>query len=233
MFERQCLGPDLLDRLPAEDPRAIRSRRDIKWINSTMLQRGIMARTLTRCLPDAKPRSLLDLGAGDGTFLLSVARRLAPQWRDVHAVLLDRVSIVSDDTQKAFNALGWHVEVVADDVFSYLQRSRSSLYDIVTANLFIHHFPERELTRLLGLVAQSSGAFVACEPRRSWLGVIGSRMLWALGCSSLSIRDSIVGVRAGFTDGEVSSAWPRDGSWQVEEYASGLYSHCFAARRIN
>ncbi len=233
MFERECLGPDLLDRLPAEDPRAIRSRRDLKRINTTMLQRGIMARTLARSFPDAKPRSLLDLGTGDGTFLLSAARKLGPKWSGVHAVLLDRVSIISDDTREAFNALGWRVDVVADDVFSYLQSPRSSLYDVVTANLFIHHFPEPELKRLLALVARSSRAFIACEPRRSWLGVIGSRMLWALGCSSLTIRDSIVGVRAGFTGAEVSSAWPSDTSWLLDEYASGLYSHCFIARHSN
>jgi hypothetical protein len=231
MFERKCIGPDLLDQLPAEDPRAIRSRRDIKWINSTMMQRGVMARALMRRFADRKPRSLLDLGTGDGTFLLSVARRLAPRWKGIHAVLLDRVNIVSDETREAFNSLGWHVDVVADDVFSYLQRPRSTLNDLVIANLFIHHFPERELARLLALIAQSTRAFVACEPRRSWLGIFGSRMLWAIGCSALSIHDCIVGVRAGFIDGEISSSWPQDGSWQVDEYASGPYSHCFAACR--
>jgi Methyltransferase domain len=231
MFKRTCLGPDLLDQLPAEDPRAIRSRRDIKRINAVMLQRAVMARAIVRHLNDVKPRSLLDLGTGDGTFLLSVVRRLSPRWSGVHAVLLDRVNIVSDATREAFNSLGWSIEVVAEDVFSYLQRRRHSLDDVVTANLFIHHFPDEHLKRLLHLVAQSCNAFVACEPRRCLRGVIGTRMLWAIGCSRLSIHDSIIGVRAGFVDREITSAWPQAGYWFLDEYASGPYSHCFAARR--
>ena len=57
---------------------------------------------------DAKPRSLLELGCGDGTFMLRLARRLAPRWPDVTVTLLDRQSIVSEKTKAAFRALGWH-----------------------------------------------------------------------------------------------------------------------------
>lgn len=231
MFQRKCFGPDLLDQLPAQDPRAIRSRRDIRRINTAMLQRIVMSRALKRHLVDMSPRTLLDLGAGDGTFLLSVARRLSSRWNGVHAVLLDRVDIISDATREAYSSLGWSIDVVSDDVFSYLQRRQTRLYDVVTANLFIHHFPEQDLKRLLSLVAQSSYAFVACEPQRSLRGAIGSRMLWAIGCCRLSIHDLIIGVRAGFVNDEITSAWPVGGSWLLHEYASGPYSHCFAARR--
>jgi Methyltransferase domain len=230
MFQRKCFGPDFLDQLSADDPRAIRSRRDIRRINIAMLQRLVMSRALKRHLVDVRPRTLLDLGAGDGRFLLSVARRLSPRWTGVHAVLLDRVDIISDETREAYRSLGWSIDVVSEDVFSYLHR-QAPLHDLVTANLFIHHFPEQDLIRLLNLVAQSCRAFVACEPRRSWHGLIGSRMLWAIGCSRLSIHDSIVGVRAGFVDREITSAWPLGESWLLHEYASGPYSHCFAARR--
>src|SRR5436190_2192662 len=83
--------------LAFDDPRAIRSRRDLDLINRVMGQDRIMARAL-RTLPP--PRLLADLGGGDGRFLLSVARRLP--WRDVKLLILDRQNIVGRETQAAF-----------------------------------------------------------------------------------------------------------------------------------
>ena len=59
-----------------------------------MLQAGIMRRLLLRSACDAPPRSLLELGAGDGTFMLTVARRLAASWPKIRLTLLDRQDIV-------------------------------------------------------------------------------------------------------------------------------------------
>jgi len=78
-----------------------------------------MARALLRhCGPD-RPRAIVDLGSGDGTFMLSVARRLASRWPDVKAILLDRQNIVGADVRAAFAALGWKVETVTADMFDF------------------------------------------------------------------------------------------------------------------
>ena len=70
--------PEWLDQLPTDDPRAIRCRRDLKRANALMLQHILMARTLLRFAGGDPPRALVDLGSGDGMFMLRVARRLAP-----------------------------------------------------------------------------------------------------------------------------------------------------------
>ena len=127
------LEAEWLDLLPADDPRAIRSRRDLRRVNLFMLQAGIMRRLLMRYAGDAKPRSLLELGCGDGTFMLRLARRLAPRWPDVTVTLLDRQSIVSEETKAAFRALGWHPRTVTADVFAFLEqgaRGRSRRRDL-------------------------------------------------------------------------------------------------------
>ena len=67
------LEPELLDRLDPGDPAAIASRRDLARINHVMLQHRLMARALRNFAP---PRLLVDLGSGDGCFLLGVAKRL-------------------------------------------------------------------------------------------------------------------------------------------------------------
>jgi len=68
------LQPEWLDRLPADDPRAIRTRRDLLRINVCMLNVQIMSRALLRHAV-GRPRTIVDLGSGDGQFILRVARR--------------------------------------------------------------------------------------------------------------------------------------------------------------
>ena len=45
------LEAELLDQLPADDPRAMRSRGDLARVNAVMMQAGITARTIRRELP--------------------------------------------------------------------------------------------------------------------------------------------------------------------------------------
>src|SRR5437867_1950832 len=72
--------PEFLDELPASDPRAIRSRRDLRCLNAWMGNTQIMARALRSGFPHEPPQRLVELGAGDATFLLRVAQRLGPHW---------------------------------------------------------------------------------------------------------------------------------------------------------
>ena len=219
-----------LDELPAADPRAVRSRNDLQRVNAWMLQGAIMARSLMAACGERTPRTLLDLGSGDGRFLLRVARRLP--WRDVNVILLDRQNIVSGETLQQFRALRWNVEAVAADAFEFLDRGAASDVDFMTANLFLHHFPDRALKLLLALASRRSRVFVACEPRRAMLALRASHLLWVLGCNDVTRHDAAVSVRAGFRDRELSAAWPKDAGWELREHPAMLFSHCFAARRL-
>src|SRR5215470_16157274 len=222
------LEPEWLDHLPAEDPRAMRSRRDLTRVNRFMGNAGRMAAALARHAPSA-PRTIVDLGSGDGQFMLQVAQRLAPRWSDVTVVLLDQQNIVSQATRAGFAALGWRAEPTSADVFDFLARARAA--DVVTANLFLHHFADAELARLLAQVAGTAALMVACERRRSKLVVEASRLLWMVGCNDVSVHDAVVSARAGFSGHELSALWPRDPQWQLQEHTAGLFSHRFIARR--
>jgi SAM-dependent methyltransferase len=226
----RSVEPELLDQMAADDPRVIRARRDLKRLNAVILQTGIMVRLLAQHWGDSQPHTILDLGCGDGTFMLSVSRRLAARWPGVTVTLLDQQSIVSRQTRDAFTALGWKAETIAADVFAYLDEIKSPGVDIVTTNLFLHHFEPEPLRRLLGSAARSARLLVACEPRRNKFALRASRLLWAIGCNEVSLHDAIVSVRAGFSDQELSALWPsRD--WDLDEHAARLFTHCFVARR--
>jgi len=220
----RVLVPELLDLLPADDPRARRSRRDLARINAVMMQHRIMARALAG---GPRPRLLADLGGGDGRFLLGVARRLK-QWRGVRAVILDRQAIVSDETRGAFQALGWSCEVMQGDIFETLPQLSP---DIVTANLFLHHLENGELARLLALVASRAAGFVTCEPRRSAFAVLGARLVFMLGANDVSRHDALASVRAGFAGRDLSSLWPKSADWQINERGVFPFTHLFMAER--
>jgi len=224
------LEPELLDHLPADDPLAVGARRDLKRVNGWMRNANCVAALLRSHAEARQPRTILDLGSGDGALMLEVARRLAPHWRDVRVILLDQQNIVSATTRENFGALQWQAEAVSADVFDYLSRAPSGSVDVITANLFLHHFTDEQLSRLFAKAAELAWLVVACEPRRAKFVVELSRMLWAIGCNEVTVHDAVASARAGFTDNELSALWPKQG-WGLQERAALVFNHTFVARR--
>jgi SAM-dependent methyltransferase len=224
------LEPELLDHLPADDPRAMRSRHDLKRVNALMGNVGAMAAMLKTQTAGREPRTILDLGSGDGQLMLNVARRLAPRWRNVRVILLDRKNIVSEATRKSFAALQWRAEPVSADVFEFLAAVQPGSVDVVSANLFLHHFTDEQLAGLFARAAGLAWLVLACEPSRTKLVIELSRLLWALGCNDVTVHDAIASARAGFAGRELSALWPSRGQWELQEPATGLFNHCFSAR---
>jgi hypothetical protein len=104
-------------------------------------------------------------------------------------------------------------------------------YDVLLANLFLHHFQEAHLAGLLRAAAGSASAFIAVEPRRSTGSLFVSRLLWFIGCGQVTRHDALASVRAGFTGRELSRLWPADDNWTLQERPAGWVSHLFIAQR--
>jgi hypothetical protein len=225
MASARVVEPEWLDELPVEDPRAVRSRRDLRLVNRLMSNESIVAGELARRLDDTRPR-IVELGAGDGTFALRVAQRV----RACAVTLLDRAPVVSDGTLAAFDAAGAPATVVRADALDWM-RAQVGRHDAIFVNLFLHHLRGEALSELLALVARCTHVFVACEPRRSALALAGSRMLGLIGCNDVTRHDAVVSVRAGFNDTEITALWPEPAAWDIEERGRGLFSHSFLAAR--
>ena len=218
-----------LDELPADVPAAIASRGDLQRVNWWMGHAGILHRALRKTSP-SPPLRVVELGAGDGTFLLSLAARWPARGARIAAVLVDRQNVVRAKTLEAFQALGWDVQVVQADVFDWLAQPALPS-DWLLANLFLHHFHTERLRELLSFAAESTNVFVACEPRRAALPLAATRLLGLIGCNAITRHDARVSVQAGFAGHELSALWPSENRWQLREQAGGLFSHCFVARR--
>jgi hypothetical protein len=223
----RVLVAEHLDRLPADDPAAIASRRDLRRINRISAQPRIMARALGRNLR-RPPQRILEIGAGDGATSLFLARRLAKRWPGVTMVLLDRLDLVAPATRQGFEALGWRAEPAVADVFDWLRCRTGVRFDAVLANLFLHHFDCR-LPDLLAGVARLAPLFVATEPSRDRLTLACSRLLGLIGANAVTRHDAPASVRAGFAGGELAALWPAQG-WQTEERRAWPFSHLFVAR---
>lgn len=226
---KRSLQPEWLDELPASDPEAIRSREDLRRVNTCMGNARIITRALCRTGPPAG--RIVDLGAGDGTFLLSVAMELAGTPQNAKAVLLDRRRIVTGETLEQFHRLGWRVEVLEADLFEWLDAGGPQSGDVVTANLFLHHFPTEELSRLFASLEATVDTLVACEPRRSRFCLAFAGLLGLIGCNRVTRHDATISVAAGFRNRELSELWPENGSWNLHETRAGWFSHLFHATR--
>ena len=223
--------PELLDTLPADDPRAIRSRNDLRRINWLMRNQSVLGKALDGIVRGSASPRLVELGAGDGTLLLRVAGKYAKRWPKLELGLLDMQPVVHSKTLTRYRDKGWNAQVIGADVFDWLARAEPNNSPIIVANLFMHHFEDVRLRVLLGGIAGRASAFVCCEPRRSRLALTGSRLLGLVGCNDVTRHDAVISVRAGFNGDELSALWPDHEAWELHEVLAAPFGHLFVAIR--
>jgi hypothetical protein len=224
--------PEELDELRPDDPRARRSRGDLRRIHHAMRSVAILRGALARLRLARPPRRIIELGSGDGSLVLRLGRRLRPPWRSVELCLLDREPVVARETEEALRRLDWTPVVLRQDALDWAAESGAPRYDLCLVSLFLHHFDETALRRLIAGIAARCDAVVACEPERGRLAYLFSHLVGVLGANSITRGDAVKSVQAGFTGREIATAWPpRVTDWWVQEYAAWPFSHCFVAAR--
>lgn len=223
--------PELLDALPPDDPRAVRSRNDLRRVNRLMGTQSVIGDALDELMRGWSSARVVELGAGDGTLMLRLARQRAKHWPKVRLGLLDMQPVVRADTLTGFRDAGWDAEIIGADVFDWFAQSEPGDAPIIVSNLFVHHFDGERLQALLNGIAGRARAFVCCEPRRSQFALAGSRLLGAIGANDVTRHDAVISVRAGFNGDDLSSLWPDRDAWELQESRAGLFCHRFVAVR--
>jgi hypothetical protein len=223
---QRIVKPEILDELPPEDPRAVHSRKDLNRINRIMGHAGLISAHL-RESHEPVPLRILELGAGDGKFLLSVLRKLGLAATGGEATLLDRQMLLTHDTQAEYAAIKWNVQVIQTNALDWLTLQT---WDLIVCNLFLHHFKEPDLRQILQTSLLISPWIIACEPRRSPNSLRAASLLWALGCNSVTRHDAHVSIRAGFHGREISQLVDNP-AFILREKEVGMFTHWFEARR--
>ena len=234
---------EALDGLTEHDHAAVQSRRDLQRIHKVMGSATIAQRALQRMTVSTaknRPLRVLELGAGDGSLMLSVAENLWPTWPNVRLSLLDRVPLISADTRRRFAALGWAAHSHVADVLDWAREPLCDVdpscdamrFDVIVSHLFLHHFEGDALASVLRAAARRCDHFFACEPRRAPLALAASHLVGALGANAVTRGDAVLSVHAGFRAQELSHAWNAVAAdWHLKESKAGWVSHSFVAER--
>ena len=250
MTMARVVAAETLDGLSENDPHAMRSRRDLQRIHRLMGTRTTLARALrkmTALKREHPPFRILELGAGDGSLMLGVARAFRNGWPAIELTLLDRQQLVSRATLQGYADAGWHARPKVSDVFDWAAGDESAQggvqssvqtgedvrhWDLIICNLFLHHFEGKQLQTLLAAIEARTEQFFACEPRRRRLALGASHLVGLIGANAVTREDAVLSVRAGFCEAEISQLWPSTGAvWVLDEHSAGLFSHCFSAWR--
>lgn len=190
---KRVVEAELLDVLAADDPRARRSRRDLRLINALMgNERWILRQNLDG--------GLVELGAGEG----GLTRKLAGKGK-----------VTGLDLQK--RPKGLDLPWVAGDLFETLP---SVTGDTVVANLILHHFEDEDLARL-GQLMRGRRRLVVVEPWRSRFSLVEGGLLWPL-INGVTRHDMMTSIRAGFRKGELPRLLRLGDDWQWREELSLL-----------
>ena len=227
----RVVEPEILDRLPGDNAEAIRSRSDLRRLNWWMRNEQHLAAAIHQLRQP--PRTIVETGSGDGTFILSLARRLG--WKHpVTLIMLDMQPVISDATIRSLHELGWKAEVREEKLERWLgaeDGQEREEVDLVMGNLFWHHFSNTELCDYFAALSRISRAFIACEPRRWRPAQLTTRLLWVIGCNRVTRHDARVSVNAGFAGMELTALWPKNAGMRLKEYPSGWASHMFIAEK--
>ncbi len=185
---------ELLDApLPAAEAR--KSLGDLRLVNRWLGGRGGLLRAVAPHLP---PRGrLLDVGCGSGDMAAYLSSRLA------HPVLAVGVDLKLVHLREAPPV----VRRVAADVWRLPFRDRS--FDVVTASLFLHHFDEADLGRLLRELARlARRAVVVSDLERALVPFVFARAVFPLlFATPVSVHDGLVSIRRGFRKPELRAAF--------------------------
>ncbi len=228
---KRVIEPEWLDELPQHDPRARRSRLELRRLNGILRHERPLARALSQLFACRDRPCVADLGAGDGSFALRLASRLPRPGGCGEFLLIDRHKPMDDDLGPTFACLGWTHRFLETDVFHWLDSTPTGRFDAIVSNLFLHHLPGPMLRRLFQGIAARTSRFAACETRRSLIALAASGCVGMIGCRAITRHDAIASVRAGFQDVDLTRLWPDLSAWQIEEHRLGWCSHWFMAQR--
>lgn len=199
MAERR-VEPEWLDELPADDPRAVRSRKELRWINWLMgNERWILQQSSRPNMP--LQQGIIELGAGQGDLCRAMHRRFPTS------------PVTGLDLQSRPKDLPTSVEWIAGNGKNIAPRPCG----VLVMNLFLHHFTDEQLSWWRAWV-ELADVVVMNEPLRRKSSHGWGRLLWPL-LHDVTRHDMHVSIDAGFVRGEWAALWPElRQTWQIEEW---------------
>ena len=199
----RCYEPEWLDRTDNPAGEVEKALRDIAWVNRRLRGAQALLRGIDPFLPSGPEGSvleILDVGTGGGDLAAAMVNHGRSRGLPVRVTAIDRDPAA---VALAARAAPEGVRVLQADAFSLSFPEKS--FDLVTASLFLHHFPHSEAGALLSSFRRlARRAVVINELRRHrvpWVFIaVASRVTRR---SPMFIHDAPLSVLRGFTEREL------------------------------
>jgi hypothetical protein len=197
----RVIVPEILDSLPSEDERAIRSRKELHWINALMgNERWILQRLHDhRHLLD---KGVVEWGAGEG-FLCG---KIQKKFSHAHVTAVDLVTKPSHVS----NEILW----LTGDL---LKMPIPEATQVIVANLFLHHLTDDQLRQCMPWFRNAS-VLIFNEPLRKRTSHLWGAFLRPI-LEEVTRHDMRVSIDAGFVKSELSVIWSEiKDEWMIQEW---------------
>jgi hypothetical protein len=209
----RTLQPELLDHLDPADPGAIRSRRDLRFLDLFLGNSRWTVRSLRRF--QGRFKSFVELGAGDGR----LCRALSDTHPSAEITGLDRVGRPVD----LCPSIRW----VSGDFLETLPAVNA---EVCFGSLILHHLDAPSLRRL-GHEFRRFPLLLFTEPYRGTLPLRMAGLALPF-VGEITRHDMPASIRAGFRKGELAPLLGLDPArWEVRELVTRRGSLRFAAIR--
>jgi SAM-dependent methyltransferase len=182
--------------------------REIERVNRHLGGSGTLLdglKPILATLPREQPVRLLDVGTGSADLPLAISRLARRIGRELIVTAVDRDPVTAAIARRAV-AERPEIDVVVADAADLPFAPRS--FDIVTASMFLHHFPDGRLPVMLrSLAALSRRALLVNDLRRHRLPWLFIRVLTtATRRHPMFAHDAPLSVLRGFTPQELQAA---------------------------
>jgi SAM-dependent methyltransferase len=191
---QRIVAPEILDSLASDDPEAVRSRADLKFINWMMAGEAWIIRELQKI---EQIECVVELGAGAGALANKIKKAMP------------HVRIVAVDLIAAPEALTEGVEWIQSDVLDY--DGITTKGTVVVANLFLHHLDNNALS-LLNDRCKNAEMILISEPYRSRVSLFFARLIYPF-MGRVTRHDMIVSIYAGFRRGDAKILLANNFEW--------------------
>ena len=202
------LRNELLDELDPANPKAKRSRQDLRRINLFMGNMRWIKKEIQQVLNQTNTKlNVIEIGSGDGQFLESLK----------HNIDLNLIGI---DIQSKPQSISSEIEWIQEDILQINDIPLNNSDPVaVICNLILHHFTDDQLFKI-GKLLSKANHIIINEPSRRFIPLIMGYLAFPL-LGQVTRHDMIVSIRAGFRGRELLKFFPSKNCITIKETVRG------------
>ena len=198
MFLKRNYQPEIMDNFSIQDERIDDALKELKIINRYLGGISVSKTGLKKSLKQISAKQnlkILDVGSGASDVLLTLAKDNC----NVKIFCIDKNKRACNYARDSIPGL----KIACGDAFTFPFRKKE--FNIIHASLFLHHFTEEEIKRLLvEFIESASHALIINDLRRSVFALAGIKLLTSMFSKSDFVKnDGPLSVKRGFIKSEL------------------------------